>query len=143
MRKPKITTEEIRRAYKETGVQPTKCEWYDYQTKAACALGVKYIHMKKIVIDEDNPDYTLEFDVLPWAENKYGEKYVEGFVDGFDGKKTPPYYHKSELSKREKEQMLHGFADGHRINHYLFKLDSKRNKKLFANLSSVGGNCSG
>ncbi len=78
-----ITVKEVRDAYEQTELTPMKGQMYRDPTfeeetiGSACGIGVLRIAESPRAMRNESP-------IFQWAKRKYGQEYVEGFIDGFD-----------------------------------------------------------
>lgn len=69
----RITVEEIKEAYKVTGLKPCRC-LVDDRDGGACAIGALHIASQST---DHNP--------YRWGEETFGKAYCNDFIRGFDG----------------------------------------------------------
>jgi hypothetical protein len=79
---------EIRDAYEALGLRPIRRHFYihDQGGDFACPLVALALH--RGVTDRDDPDLARDdgFNLaVEWAAQQFGESWVIGFLDGFDG----------------------------------------------------------
>lgn len=111
---PRITLEEVLRAYHETGVEPVRKHMFHERTHA-CGVGALVLFEERvgslIFEGEDlSPGSLLTIQVI----TRYGGEYIQGFMAGFDGYSLSP-------GKRRELRSIQGHEDGRRIAEALFE----------------------
>lgn len=82
----RITPEQVKAAYEQTGLKPVQGEYFDRdvpplcanEPTLACGLGALY---RSVFPGGEADGVSVE----KWADTKYGCEYRDGFINGFDG----------------------------------------------------------
>ena len=74
----RITPEEVRAAYLKTQLAPLTGIWLE--CGGGCAITALYL-AENPILNTINDDIS---EITKWADNKYGQNYVQGFLEGFD-----------------------------------------------------------
>lgn len=99
----RITPEQVKAAYEKTGMKPARCSmlwWKKDGAPCGCGLGALFVASHGGL--DAFRDVVLMPALRPWAQERWGAKYVYGFIVGFDDNGLPC----NDARKRE------GRADG-------------------------------
>lgn len=123
--KMKIYADDVRKAAKKAKVSVTHGVWFEKEDcgESACPLGTLFLASRK---SKGVDFYSISDEAFTWANNKFGEKFVNGFIEGYDSLKIDnsckynveqalQEYSIIHLSKSDKERFTLGYINGRRI----------------------------
>lgn len=108
--KKKITINEVKRAYKHTGITPKQREFCDNDDVCtSCPLGALYFYHHPDVLKTFKRGKELYKNkmiidlIIGWAYDKYGDDYCDGFVQSVDKRNYTAVINSKDFVQGSKE----------------------------------------